>query len=272
MLFGIREKTLQYILFLVFVLDFIYAVTENQIISDTTLFLILQTNLHEGIDYIVNHPGFPLFLVINVIFVVAVLFNNIKYNFKLVSIVPLILVLAVFPFTSLGKNVIAAVNDLDKMRARREVNLNTLTAENVNAKGKTHIFLIGESSSRDYWSLYGYDKETTPFMEKVFSNCRNCTFVRDAYSCDKLTEYSLSMALTEANQYDDKKFKTSFSIIDVLKKQMWKQFGYQIKIFGEMRNRLLILSLVRLIGNILFSLKSFHTLTNDRLMNSFCHR
>ena len=212
------KKTLQYILFLVFVLDFIYAVTEKQIISDTTLFLILQTNLHEGIDYIVNHPGFPLFLVINVIFVVAVLFNNIKYNFKLVSIVPLILVLAVFPFTSLGKNVIAAVDDLDKMHARREVNLNTLTAENVNAKGKTHIFLIGESSSRDYWSLYGYDKETTPFMEKVFSNCRNCTFVRDAYSCDKLTEYSLSMALTEANQYDDKKFKTSFSIIDVLKK------------------------------------------------------
>ena len=212
------KKTLQYILFVVFLVDFVYTVTEKQEISDTTFFLIFQTNSQEAIDYIVNHPCFLLFLMLNLIFVMSVCLNNVKKKFKLISIIPIILVPAVLPYTTIGKNVAAAVDDLDEMRARREVNLDKLKAENINAKGKTHIFIIGESSNRDYWSLYGFDKETTPFMEKVFSTCKNCTVVRNAYSCDKITEYSLSLALTEANQYDDKKFKTSFSIIDVLNK------------------------------------------------------
>lgn len=196
------KKTLQYILFVVFLVDFVYTVTEKQEISDTTFFLIFQTNSQEAIDYIVNHPCFLLFLMLNLIFVMSVCFNNVKKKFKLISIVPIILVPAVFPYTTICKNVAAAVDDLDEMRARREVNLDKLKAENINAKGKTHIFIIGESSNRDYWSLYGFDKETTPFMEKVFSTCKNCTVVRNAYSCDKITEYSLSLALTEANQYD----------------------------------------------------------------------
>ena len=123
-----------------------------------------------------------------------------------------------FQFCTIGKDVKAAVGDLEGMRTRREVNLDLLEAKQNVREVKTHIVVIGESSSRDFWSLYGFDKNTTPFMEKVFGKCENCVFVKNAYSCDKLTEYSLSMALTEANQYNNKKFKTSFSIIDVLNK------------------------------------------------------
>ena len=72
------KKSLQYVLFILFLFDFAYSVTEKQAISNTTIFLILQTNLQESIDYFVNHSGFMIFVLANVLFLIILNFNNTK--------------------------------------------------------------------------------------------------------------------------------------------------------------------------------------------------
>lgn len=84
-------------------------------------------------------------------------------------------------------------------------------------KGETYIFIIGESLNRRHMGIYGYLRDTTPALSEMKKNGELTVFT-NAYSNHTHTVPVLSLALTEANQYNKKSYYNSLSIIDILKK------------------------------------------------------
>ncbi|WP_295235616.1 phosphoethanolamine transferase [Veillonella sp.] len=84
----------------------------------------------------------------------------------------------------------------------------------------TVILVIGESSSRNYMKVYNpnFEYDDTPWQSEMAANNPNFVFFRNAYSSYVQTVPTLERALTERNQYDDKPFLESASILDVAKK------------------------------------------------------
>ena len=84
-------------------------------------------------------------------------------------------------------------------------------------EGETYVFIIGESLHKKHMGLYGYLRNTTPNLSKMDNN-GELTLFHNVYSNHTFTLRVLSLALTEANQYNNKNYYDSLSIIDILKK------------------------------------------------------
>lgn len=90
----------------------------------------------------------------------------------------------------------------------------------------TIMLVIGESANRDYMSaITPLDRETTPWLSSQKGN-PNFLIFPNAYSCAGVTVQALERALTERNQYNDKPFYESVSIIDVAHKLGYKVHWY----------------------------------------------
>jgi glucan phosphoethanolaminetransferase (alkaline phosphatase superfamily) len=82
-------------------------------------------------------------------------------------------------------------------------------------QGETYIVVIGESLNKTHMGLYGYKRETTPILSKMYQNHEILRF-DNIYSNHTHTMQVLSLALTEANQYNKKDYYNSLSIVDIL--------------------------------------------------------
>lgn len=90
----------------------------------------------------------------------------------------------------------------------------------------TIMLVIGESANRDYMSaITPLDRETTPWLSSQ-KDSRNFMIFPNAYSCAGVTVQALERALTERNQYNDKPFYESVSIIDIAHKLGYKVHWY----------------------------------------------
>jgi heptose-I-phosphate ethanolaminephosphotransferase len=91
--------------------------------------------------------------------------------------------------------------------------------KNINAskheEGETYLVVIGESQSKEHMSLYGYHKQTTPYLDKLKAN-GDLLVLDSAYSCHTHTVLVLQNALTQANQYNLKEYTEMPSLINVL--------------------------------------------------------
>lgn len=93
---------------------------------------------------------------------------------------------------------------------------------------QTIILVIGESASRDHMSAFSnYDRDTTPWLS-ANKNSPDFFLFRNSYACWYQTVPTLERALTEFNQYNEKTFNTSFSILDIAKKS-----GYETHWFSN---------------------------------------
>ena len=107
--------------------------------------------------------------------------------------------------------------------------LASLSARRINpadTKPHTVVMVIGESANRDFMSAFTpLDRETTPWLSASAASDRFILFPH-AYSCAMVTVNSLERALTERNQYNDKPFHDSVSIIDMAHKLGYKVHWY----------------------------------------------
>lgn len=91
---------------------------------------------------------------------------------------------------------------------------------------RTIIMVIGESANRDFMSAFTpLDRETTPWLSEL-KKSDNTILFPNAYSCAMVTVNSLERALTECNQYNDKEFFDSVSIVDMAHKLGYKVHWY----------------------------------------------
>lgn len=83
--------------------------------------------------------------------------------------------------------------------------------------GKMHILVVGESLSKRHLSSYGYQRDTTPFI-----NTSEPIQFENAYSSHTHTMETLSLALTQSNQYNELDYFQSASLIS-----LFNQAGFQ---------------------------------------------
>ncbi len=88
---------------------------------------------------------------------------------------------------------------------------------------RTTVLVIGESHNKNHMSLYGYPRPTTPALEKR-AKSNNLIVLLNAYSNHTHTTPTLSLALTQANQYNSSSWFQSPSIIELAKQSNIKTY------------------------------------------------
>lgn len=100
------------------------------------------------------------------------------------------------------------------------VDANIQDAENANV---VKVIVIGESSNRDNWSLYGYSRDTTEPLDKlVDATPQNFQIFTSAYSTEAFTIQSLTKSLIYVVDKDEQHFIKGPDIFQVAQK-----YGYQ---------------------------------------------
>ena len=79
-----------------------------------------------------------------------------------------------------------------------------------------HVLVIGECENRKHMSAYGYQRPTTPHLEKAAGNPHFILYT-DTYSCHVQTVQALSYALTAKNQYNHIPLEKAPSLIECAK-------------------------------------------------------
>jgi heptose-I-phosphate ethanolaminephosphotransferase len=82
--------------------------------------------------------------------------------------------------------------------------------------GEVYLVVIGESHNKKHMGLYGYFRDTTPGLDKL-NEKGNLLVFDNAFSNHTHTTNVLSLALTEANQYNGKQFYNAASVVGTLK-------------------------------------------------------
>ena len=212
------------LLMLVYSLNF-----ETKITSDI-MFAVFQSNSGEAYDYITNfiHTKYILFTLLFILSSTTLLYLQKKAVNITTPILILLLTTIIFNISFnkilslripnfIGDNIEKYNHELEmfkKVQEKREAGEIEFKATKEES-GETYIVVIGESLNKNHMGLYGYHRDTTPNLSKMYRNHKIIKF-DNIYSNHTHTMKVLSLALTEANQYNKKDYYKSLSIIDVL--------------------------------------------------------
>jgi heptose-I-phosphate ethanolaminephosphotransferase len=77
---------------------------------------------------------------------------------------------------------------------------------------QTHIFIVGESASRNHMGIYGYHRNTTPFLSSIKDEL---VVFDNVISSHAQTQASLRAALTAASADQGDQYRDALSVIDI---------------------------------------------------------
>lgn len=251
---------IQTICLIIPILQLWYFFTYNSVITPAAALAFLQTNPHEMQEYILQNIGYSgiFVIILTLIFLIISLsyLNNMKIsgythnpyttNHSILPIIKnkfFITTLIVFISISMYSQSILMrtgvlssyvyANDYLKSSQKFDLyhssNFRSLSVSPTSPsffKPSTIIVVIGESANRDFFSAYhNLDHDTTPWLRQSLEQ-DNFLLFRHAYASWGQTVPSLERALTEKNQYNDKEFNQSVSIIDIAKKAGYKTYWF----------------------------------------------
>jgi heptose-I-phosphate ethanolaminephosphotransferase len=106
-----------------------------------------------------------------------------------------------------------AISLQEEVDIRKKLVAHSNVAVTVNSPfPQTHIFVIGESLTRNHMGVYGYHRETTPYLHSY----RNTgLFFTDTISSHAQTQASLRVALTAAGAEQGVEYRNALSAIDI---------------------------------------------------------
>ena len=209
----------------------IYALNFGHKVTKDTLFAVFQSNTIESYEYVsdfISYKYIALFVLFTAI-IGYILYKQEKKETVLIERSLLLFMIVVFYSIStifladlrLPRFIIESFKQYDKelrlfknMQAKRVAGQIKFDATKKN-KGETYIFIIGESLNKRHMGIYGYVRNTTPNLSKMVNKL---LVFKNIYSNHTHTVPVLSLALTQANQYNKKTYYESLSIIDILKK------------------------------------------------------
>lgn len=242
-------SAIEFIILLIPVCQWIYYHLYHTCINDEGLTLILETDHNETIEFF---KSLPLFLQIFTPILTTVSFGviwycnltfttvTLTYNWQLPVLAAVFIFLTAYLWNlkkgvfirtgiiELYLDVQSYIKETATYKTKLEERLQALqvTLNNPVKVPSTIILVIGESASRDYMSAFtDYPKNTTPWLKEM-SNHPNFLLFPNTYACKDQTVPVLQHALTEANQYNDKKFYESCSVIDIAKKAGYKTYWF----------------------------------------------
>ena len=210
----------------------IYKISFGTSLLSDELYAIFQTNTKEGFEFIWDFIS--LNLVLGFIFTIAIfiyatwwhkkseLKPNDKIAFYIVVILGILILSSYFKELRLPnfideeyKKYNEELYKFKELEEKRNLNGNKIEALK-SQEGETYVVLIGESLNKHHMQVYGYERKTTPKLQTLFENKEIIKF-ENAYSNHVQTMPALSLALTQANQYNKKDYFESVSMIEVFK-------------------------------------------------------
>ncbi len=234
-LFSRRTATiintlLSFILYIVPLFMFIYTLNFEIKITSDVLFAVFQSNSLESYEYINDFIKTKYILIIFLFILISSLLIFLQKRAVNVSS-PILILLLIIVVSNIslkqiytlklpkfvGDNIekynkeLTMFKEVQEKRKSGEIEFKATKKE----LGETYIVVIGESLNKTHMGLYGYKRETTPILSKMYRNQEILRF-NNIYSNHTHTMQVLSLALTEANQYNKKDYYNSLSIIDIL--------------------------------------------------------
>jgi len=193
---------------------------------------ILQTNPSEAWQYISDHSSIMRIIGITTVFVGgAFVFLSIQSCTmqlrarKLKWILCFLMIMDLLMIYRTRENVVGNLiydtrvyslqyENYQKNREQRIENLSSLPDLSNEGKPGVYILVIGESETRDRMGVYGYNRDTTPWLNSVKEK-ENIIIFNKSWSCANDTVRALTYALTNKNQYNDINLDKAFSLIEV---------------------------------------------------------
>ena len=210
----------------------------------SSFFVFLNTNPDEIREFVAEY-GTIQFVVVTILFFIPLLklkaiirsISEIvsKYRFKRMTILKMgitsIIFLGMLKLTKLidhnfpyllGRSVVLNHLDTKYIDAfNAELNSNSVISENLNKEtNSTFIVVIGESVTSAHMQVYGYDRNTTPFLQSIEDSL---SIYRNVISPNTSTFHSLSKALTLGN-YENPEKTLALPITQLFNKTKFKTF------------------------------------------------
>lgn len=242
-------SVLQVLLLLIPLVETVYFKIYGTVISTTAATALLQTNPKEAKEYLLQNIGMAgvvgILIGLLIIFVIFFHLNQgqqEKKNFlsaksKIIAAILLIAIGIYLPSlwkdTGVMNSIIGAGQYLASSRKFAQYHKENFQKLQVNlpshkfSKPSTIILVVGESAGRNFMSVYGYSKDTTPWWrQSVANDPQHFLRFNHAYSSFGSTVQALERALTEKNQYNNKSFSQSLTILDLAKKAGYKTYWF----------------------------------------------
>lgn len=247
---------IEFIIILIPIIQILYYAVYKTCVTDSSIMLMRETDHNEAIEFYKSLP-FIIQIIIPVILItvfsvinygnqttlleISSIYDYSIYDYSIYIIIATTLFLTYYLWnTKKGVFIRTGIIELF-LDVNKYIKETHLYASNVEARLKnlkvepnkpnfdkpsTIIMIIGESESRDYMSAFtDYQYNTTPWLKEM-SLTKNFVLFPNSYACKDQTVPSLERALTEVNQYNDKKFYESCSIIDIAKKSGYKTYWF----------------------------------------------
>lgn len=228
----ILNMLIAFLIYIIPLISIIYILIFDGAILEETLYAVFQTNQSEAYEYIVDFVPIQ-YIALFALFIIIINFLIYQQRASQTPIkkVYLIIAMVVFGGIFLSKPsnfqiydsiVFANKNYKNELQLFKDTQIKKNTNKikfkaNKKEKKEVYIVVIGESLNKKHMGIYGYLRNTTPLLSKM-RNQGDITIFNQAYSAHTHTTEVLQLALTEANQYNDKTYYNSLTIIDILKK------------------------------------------------------
>lgn len=192
---------------------------------------IMQTNLNEAQEYLHDYLATEYYGILFVFVLFLIIFNKrlnkiqLKGNKKYVFLAIAAMLFNIFGIYKARDNTLMQIiidtnmylqryEQFEKFKAERKENIEKIL--NIDNKGEDGIYVlvIGESQNKNHMAAYGYDRETTPWLDFIKNRSEFILF-NNAYSCEVQTVKTLSYALTAKNQYNDINLPEAVSLLEV---------------------------------------------------------
>ncbi|HAR80541.1 MAG TPA: hypothetical protein DCR21_06880 [Succinivibrionaceae bacterium] len=230
---------------------YFYYLAEDAVFSADIVLAISQTNLKESLDYAMTvygglnigyYAAFLILIILAAIFIyrvkksldfIVIRTGIINYLLLALGCVFLYQLSFMTMFSNKGFNclprqvitfsstILSSYSDFEKGSA--DLLKNTSISRIYENEPGIYVLVVGESENRDYMSLYGFKDDTTPLMNKLVADS---SFIKyeHAYACFTHTIPVLSLALTSANQYNERVLDNSLTLIDTAKAAGFKTY------------------------------------------------
>ncbi|MGN0949742.1 MAG: sulfatase-like hydrolase/transferase [Mitsuokella sp.] len=226
------------IVFLVFLLPWGYFFASHSLLNATAVLAVFQTNPAEAKSYLLDFMPWQAWGVMAVLLSAYVfilrqwqpslvcLRDSLKNRWGFMLVVFCILLTGYSLYRTRdnfykhlaweSQRGLQAYRDFTLYRNARAAALKDNLAGISSGRDGVYILVIGESQNKMHMSAYGYDKETTPWLDQM-KNDTHTVFFTDARSCHTHTVPVLSYALTAKNQYDQRDLAKSTTLIEAAK-------------------------------------------------------
>lgn len=240
---------LEFCLCIIPLFQWAYYIAYKTCVDANGIKIVQETNINEIIEFFYSFPLWTSHLVVSAVVFIACAIGMVNFGFVFtIDNIPLWRQIIASAFIITGiyiwkrhhgvfirtgiANLYITVKDyiLSNRRysSEQEARQNNLKVKPLGKPWKqpaTIIMVIGESACRDFMSAYHPEmaEDTTPWMRYEAESDQHFLLFPNAYSCAMQTVPALERALTERNQYNDKPFYESCSIIDIAHK-----LGYHV--------------------------------------------